>query len=278
MSLNPIRMAQAKQDFPPVREETVLGNWKLSTSTSHILRSTCKCNEFVRCNHCTYEKTLKIPDLPEMTFDRNSLTIVHLASGCKIELCTLDALNLVDHEHDLIKVSYADEWLAKRHDNEDIKNTPKPFDWTFTTYYNGSMINSKTHRLVPSESVQEPDQEKLLRRDRILYHTEFVMFEDELADNGSSKLTVKCRVMPTFILILMRFYLRVDKVMIRVQETRLYCEINWNYLLRDVTLRESSFEDLSHLSTAQLFDEWSINKHLPVVKRDVSRIEVVKDN
>ena len=257
---------------PAVENQTNLGNWAFHTTQSHILRSQCKCNGNVQCNHCLYSHTLKIPDLPEMTFDRNTLTLTHTKSGCKVYLNTLDALKLVDDKQDLIKVSYSEEWLAKRQDSSHIKNTPKPFDWTFSTAYSGTLIDSSSHKISVTATTEEPDKEKLMRRDKILYHTEFVMFEDELADNGSSKLIVKCRVMPTFVLILMRHYLRVDKVMIRVQETRIYCEDNWDYFLRDVTLREASFNELNHLQTSVLYDEWGINEHLRVLKRDLDKV------
>ena len=262
---------------PAVEEKIDLGNWSLQTTQSHILRSQCKCNGGVQCNHCLYAETLKIPDLPEMTFDRNVLTLTHVGSGCKVLLNTLDALKLVDDKQDIIKVSYSQEWLAKRQDSSHIKNTPKPFDWTFSTAYSGTLLNSETHELSESTTTQEPDQEKLLRRDKILHHTELVMFEDELADNGSSKLLVKCRVMPTFILVLLRHYLRVDKVMIRVQETRLFCEHDWDYFLRDVTLREASFNDLKHLQTSLVYeDEGPINQHLKVVKRVLDKVSIVE--
>ena len=276
-----LRMAVRVKDLPirPAAENQVdLGNWCLHTSQSHILRSQCKCKGEVQCNHCVYNNTLNIPDLPEMTFDRNMLTLTHVGSGCSIKLNTLDALKLVDDKQDLIKVSYSEEWLAKRQDSSHIKNTPKPFDWTFSTAYSGTLTNSPSHKLSVSTTTQEPDQEKLMRRDKILHHAELVMFEDELADNGSSKLLVKCRVMPTFILILLRHYLRVDKVMIRVQETRLYCEEDWDYFLRDVTLREASFNELNNLPTSTVYDEWGINQYLRVLRRDLDKISIVQCN
>ena len=261
----------------PLNEHTEqLGTWSLHAQQTHILRSSCKCSETAipPCNFCIYETTLNLPDRPEMTFDRNILTLTHLQTGCRIQLNTLDALKLVDDKQDVIKVAYSADWLAKRQDNTDIKNTPKPFDWTFTTAYTGTLLDSATHRLSCTATTQEPEQEKLLRRDKISYHTELVLFEDELADNGSSKLIVKCRVMPTFILVLLRFYLRVDSVLVRVRETRLYCEKDWDYILREVTLREAPYADIKHLGNVVLFDEMVINKYLAVVERRLEKIGV----
>lgn len=57
----------------------------------------------------------------------------------------------------------------------------------------------------------------------ILFYDDIVLYEDELADNGSSIVNVKVRVMPSGFLVLQRFFLRVDDVLFRVFDTRLYC-------------------------------------------------------
>ncbi|KAI6024518.1 TIP41-like family-domain-containing protein [Pisolithus marmoratus] len=48
------------------------------------------------------------------------------------------------------------------------------------------------------------------------------VYEDELHDNGSSNLVVRIRVMPTCFFILARFTLRVDNVLFRIHDTRIY--------------------------------------------------------
>lgn len=49
-----------------------------------------------------------------------------------------------------------------------------------------------------------------------------MLYEDELGDNGCSMLGVKVRVMPSGFLILQRFFLRVDNVVFRIFDTRMY--------------------------------------------------------
>jgi type 2A phosphatase activator TIP41 len=80
---------------------------------------------------------------------------------------------------------------------------------------------------------------ELTRPDPILFYAEVPLFEDELHDNGSSHLLVRVvrsffsfliylifngiqRVMPTCIFILARFTLRVDNVLFRTHDTRVY--------------------------------------------------------
>lgn len=50
--------------------------------------------------------------------------------------------------------------------------------------------------------------------------------------------------MPSSFFILLRFFLRVDNVMLRVNDTRLYHEFNTNYVLREFTNKECAFGDV----------------------------------
>ena len=50
--------------------------------------------------------------------------------------------------------------------------------------------------------------------------------------------------MPSGFFVLHRFYLRVDDVMIRINDTRLYYEKGKEYILREYTSRQSKTKDL----------------------------------
>ncbi|CAG0898194.1 unnamed protein product [Darwinula stevensoni] len=63
------------------------------------------------------------------------------------------------------------------------------------------------------------DMEKLKLKEPILFYDEIHLYEDELADNGCALCTVKIRVMASGWFALLRFYLRVDHVLIRVPPT-----------------------------------------------------------
>ena len=41
--------------------------------------------------------------------------------------------------------------------------------------------------------------------------------------------------------ILLRFYLRVDNVLVKVHDTRIHCEYNKNYILREYSVRQSAY-------------------------------------
>ena len=66
--------------------------------------------------------------------------------------------------------------------------------------------------------------EKLKIEEKMLFYDEVVLYEDELDDNGCTKLSVKLRVMPSGFFLLQRFYLRVDATLVRVHDTRQTCQ------------------------------------------------------
>lgn len=79
-----------------------------------------------------------------------------------------------------------------------------------------------------------------------------IRYEAELDDNGTSELRVKIRVMPTCFFCLLRLYVRVDRVLLRVFDTRIYHRFGESEMFVERTERErpmrstekpSSFKD-----------------------------------
>lgn len=50
--------------------------------------------------------------------------------------------------------------------------------------------------------------------------------------------------MPGSFFILLRYFLRIDSVMLRINDTRIYHEFGKNYLLREFTSREAKVQDI----------------------------------
>ncbi|CCF54514.1 hypothetical protein NDA11_001065 [Ustilago hordei] len=130
----------------------------------------------------------------------------------------------------------------------------KDYDWTYSSTWAGALNSTSPQPMLPTQTTPslaaglkplespsdgkeewyEPGSDPA--RDRIpverlgpssgepiLFYDDIVLYEDELADNGSSIVNVKVRVMPSGFLVLQRFFLRVDDVLFRVFDTRLYC-------------------------------------------------------
>ena len=54
------------------------------------------------------------------------------------------------------------------------------------------------------ETTSSWTMEKLLKHDEILYYEELDLYEDEMADNGITRMSIKLRVMPGCFLLLLR--------------------------------------------------------------------------
>lgn len=86
--------------------------------------------------------------------------------------------------------------------------------------------------------------DKLKRQDPILFFEEIVLYEDELSDNGLSVLSVKVRIMPERLLLLQRFFMRLDNVVFRIRDTRVYIEFVTGKVLREYVEKEAAYHDV----------------------------------
>ncbi|KAF0978285.1 hypothetical protein FDP41_002800 [Naegleria fowleri] len=245
----------------PQHDTFQINDWKFDTLKTPILNQT-ESDEL--------KEELKIFAIPEQTFN-SYLTITNTSNGFEYHFNTRDALLYAKNEAidqcahiQKIKVNCHETWMNKKIPNSndqlnDVNERDDGIDWTFTTLYKGSVPTSSDESEIPSCSIVPTKTHKidydLLKRkdDPILFYDEIVLFEDELHDHGVSHLTVKIRVMNHSFYVLMRFFLRVDGVCIRCIDTRLFHKFGQNYLLREFSIRESSWKDLmnNHAFNAQ---------------------------
>lgn len=248
------------------------------------------------CALCRYSSQLpNLRGLPEMLFSENLLRLDHF-SGLAIEFNPLDALKMVEDTQDPLRVAVADGWQSARGDFPAAKSIIKPFDWTFTTDYTGSLISSSRKSrqnldrtsdsklqeqetssdkdcvsctpelsFTVEETSERIDINRLKVREEILFYDDLTLYEDELADHGHAQYSVKVRVMPSSFFILARFYLRIDGALVRINDTRVYHELNRRYLLREYTNRESKLENLN-LPMATILNPNELAGHLPLVR------------
>jgi hypothetical protein len=95
------------------------------------------------------------------------------------------------------------------------------------------------------------------QNEAILFYEEVPLFEDELHDCGIADLTVRIvsfppcarkslikpqRVMPSCLFLLSRFFLRVDKVLFRVYDVRIYHEFGSDVVIRETKGREDTYD------------------------------------
>lgn len=194
---------------------------------------------------------------PEMVYLENFMQIENKAYGFDLRFLTADALKgclydtsdskamrddeatakAVQSASDAVRVSMAKMWEGRT--GTDIEELPQEFDWTYTTSYTGTL-----GPLEMKETEEGLDMDLLKRPDPIFWFDDVLLFEDELHDNGVSHMAAKMRVMPTFWLCLLRFWLRVDGVLLRVIDVRFFHKFGTDYVYRELQRREATFEQL----------------------------------
>lgn len=128
---------------------------------------------------------MELPHLPEMVFSKNKLILTH-KSGATIEFNPLDALARVKNGRAPIRVACAEEWKSSRSDSANLEEI-KPFDWSFSTDYQGTMND----KIRSEDTDAKLDLFKLMQKERILFYTDLTLFEDELHDHGIAVCSVK---------------------------------------------------------------------------------------
>ncbi|KAK9454055.1 TIP41-like family-domain-containing protein [Dipodascopsis uninucleata] len=225
---------------------------------------------------------LNIP-LPEMIFGNNYIYIKNTRANWSICFNAIDALDrVVKHgnpDGGLIKVSYSESWLRDKAKGEDcVHEVVKPFDWTYTTDFKGTLGQDSISFELTNDKIP---LDKLRRPDPILFFDDVVLFEDELGDNGISMLSAKIRVMPERLLLLSRFFLRVDDVMFRIRDTRVFIEFSEGTVLREYVEKQDSYSNVKrHIpSTARDFglffrDPNWIAEHLPTINTYTEKVNL----
>lgn len=198
-------------------------------------------------------ESLKIP-VPEMIFGDNMVALENVQKGWVLEFNPYDALDRVDKtDKTMLKVAYAREWSESREKtHESIKEVVKPFDWSYSTDYKGT-VHSKDAGLGFREEKEPIPLDLLKRPDPILHFEEVILYESEMDDNGISMYSIKLRVMPDRMLLLARNFMRLDNVLVRIRDTRVYVDFKSNKVTREYTATEEKFEAVKEVS----YGDWN---------------------
>ncbi|XP_073828851.1 TIP41-like protein [Musca autumnalis] len=259
----------------PVDQESInFEEWHIEYFKSHILKSICSKGQDAHCNKdedeccelCTYRNVLDLPHLPDMVFHKNKLVLKH-RDGAILEFLPMESLRLVENGKQPLQVACAQEWKESRPESL-MEEKFKPFDWTFTTDYQGT-LNEKFNM---EKTEQQLNKFKLMQREKILFYHDLTLFEDELHDNGISSCTVKIRVMPSGFFILLRHFLRVDNVLLKIHDTRFHYEVGNNYIFKEFTMRGASYEELKNVPPPYFTIPNEIEQHMPVKKKETYKL------
>lgn len=238
-----------------------------------------------------WEEKLGTSHLPEMVFGESYLCLFHVESGTKIHFNAFDALKGWKQEAlPPVEVPAAAKWKFR---SKPFQQVILDYDYTYTTPYCGSETIELNQEKITTENEcsnicwedcgERIDLAALSAKEPILFYDEVILYEDELADNGVSLLTVKVRVMPSGWFLLLRYWLRVDGVLMRLRDTRMYCAFNdlnaTPVILRESCWREATFQSLSAKGfpsdSAAYGDPSAISSRLPVIKHNTQRLKIL---
>jgi type 2A phosphatase activator TIP41 len=230
-----------------------------------------------------------------------SQTIITFSTSDALRLCSLESHAVAENESKAasnyspanVQVTAAKIWADNR-SSVDARQLVLNYDWTYSTIYRGTYSTSPSssttntngqenelnhvetilqQKIPLSGVVWQPtslrtNMSLLTSTEPILWYASIPLYEDELHDNGYSSLSVKVRVMPKCFLVLLSFSLRVDGVLLRLWETRLFHVFGTQDLLREYTQREEAWSALAgrRLPTEPKFyaDPLNISKSTPV--------------
>ncbi|RYP25386.1 hypothetical protein DL767_008408 [Monosporascus sp. MG133] len=237
------------------------------------------------------EASLGIP-VPEMIFGDNAVRVTHEPTGWAVEFNARDALDAVDKTGaNMLQVAHARSWTASREGGDAVGaaggrfEVVRPFDWSYSTTYRGTVVGEGKREFAYSEEATRPIPLDLLRRrDPILFFDDVVLYESELDDNGVSALSVKLRVHERRMLLLARLFMRLDGVLVRVRDTRVYVDFEAEEVTREYTAREGGFEDTKRALlmtglrpdeiTAALRDANRLSELLPIVEQTLESVSL----
>lgn len=188
--------------------------------------------------------------MPEMIFGDNVVSLTHLPTKWTLNFNTPDALDGVDKtDKKMLKVAYARDWESTREGTtQKIKEVVKPYDWSYSTEYAGTLEDASSPAKEFQPSQKPIPIELLKRRDPILFFDDVMLYESELDDNGISMFSVKVRVHDKRMLLLCRLFMRLDNVVVRIRDTRIYVDFETDEVIREYTAKEDSFQNVKRVS------------------------------
>lgn len=157
------------------------------------------------------------------------------------------SLNFIDLIPKKVQVQQAGIWRKKDTSKiKDYKEVTETSDWTYSTPYKGTVrLLSKGAKKIRDETGLELDFDGEAQTDHvsvvqmpeavipfdmlgpenpILHFGEVYQFESDLEDCGYTMNKIRFRVMKDCFYILLRYYLRVDGVRVRIFDTRIFHE------------------------------------------------------
>ena len=258
--------------LPPKDKEIFLTkfshkNWDFYSHTENMLNSS---DLDLLCRNKEQYK-LYLNHLPEIFYGYNRLFLVNKSKNFAYEFNPIQMLSLTNNtiRQKLLKekeIYYMPNQAKSQYSK--IGDEQSEEDWSFSSPYMGHITSiyksdiSHFYKDINNDRKLEIKDSDIIfpetKIENILNYNQVHFFEDELGDIGLSEAKIGFGVMNDNFLGLMRCYLRVDNMLVRNIDTKIYHKFGSEYIIRNFTVREKNYDELREKG----FDfpnEWNIS-------------------
>ena len=217
------------------------------------------------------ENKLYINHLPEIFYGLNRLFLINKSKNFCYEFNPIQMLSLTNENirKKLLKekeIYYIPSPAKSQYSKpNDIKNEE---DWSFSSPYMGHISSIKDNIMIKYyPEIKETKKFKIEKSkikfpetkvENVLNYNKIQFFEDELGDIGFSEGKIGFGVMNDFFLGLMRCYLRVDNMLVRNIDTKIYHKFGDNYIIRNFLVKEKNYDELTN-NGFNFTNQWNLS-------------------
>ena len=217
------------------------------------------------------ENGLYISHLPEIFYGFNRLFLINESQNFCYEFNPLQMLSLTNNNvrQKLLKekeIYYIPTQAKSQYSKTD--DTKNEMDWSFSSPYMGHItsinncIMNKYYPIINETKKFRTEKSNMIfpeiKVENVLNYNQVQFFEDELGDIGLSEGKIGFGVMDQCFLGLMRCYLRVDNMLVRNIDTKIYHKFGEKYIIRNFTVKEKTYDELKN-NGFHLSNQWNIS-------------------
>ena len=259
-------------NIPPNNKEIELSKfsykgWDFYSHTENMLNS--KDLDILIKNK--QENGLFVSHLPEIFYGFNRLFLINESQNFCYEFSPIQMLSLTNYNirEKLLKEKeiYYIPIQAKSQYSK-IEDTKNEMDWSFSSPYmghitsiNNCIMNKYYHKINETKEFKIEKSNIIFpetKIENVLNYNQVQFFEDELGDIGLSEGKIGFGVMDECFLGLMRCYLRVDNMVVRNIDTKIYHKFGEKYIIRNFTVKEKTYDELKN-NGFHLSNQWNLS-------------------
>ena len=217
------------------------------------------------------ENGLYISHLPEIFYGFNRLFLINESQNFCYEFNPLQMLSLTNNNvrQKLLKekeIYYIPTQAKSQYSKTD--DTKNEMDWSFSSPYMGHITS--VNNCIMNKYYPKINETKKFRTEKsnmifpeikvenVLNYNQVQFFEDELGDIGLSEGKIGFGVMDQCFLGLMRCYLRVDNMLVRNIDTKIYHKFGEKYIVRNFSVKEKTYDELKN-NGFHLSNQWNLS-------------------